>query len=158
MADPAPYANFRFRIKWDGKYVAGISKVGGLIRTTDVVELQQGAPATVAVPSPGRTRYEPITLERGVTQDTAFEQWANQTFIYGAGAAPSPNYRKDIVLDLYNEADQLVLSYQLYGCWPSQYCALPALDASVEAVAIESLTLQIEGWTRDLTVVPPASP
>ncbi len=33
-----PYKNFKFRIKWDGAYIAGVSKVSALKRTTEVIE------------------------------------------------------------------------------------------------------------------------
>jgi len=151
-----PYKNFRFRLKWDGKYIAGVSKVSPLSRITDVIEIRDGEDPGAPFKALGRTRYEAITLERGVTSDPTFEQWANQVFSYPNGAAASTQFRKNITLDLFNEAEQRILSYQLYNCWPSAYTALPSLDAAVDTVAIESLTLQVEGWLRDPAVVPPA--
>lgn len=152
----APYKNFRFRIKWDGRYIAGVSKVSPISRITDVIEIRDGEDPGSPFKSPGRTKYDAITLERGVTSDPTFEHWANQVFSYPVGAAPSTQFRKNITLDLFNEAEQKILSYQLYNCWPSAYVALPCLEAAVDTVAIESLTLQIEGWARDPAVVPPA--
>jgi phage tail-like protein len=156
-----PYKNFKFRLKWDGKYVAGISKVTGLKRTTEVVKHREGGDPSSSRKSPGRTEYEALTLERGVTQDTAFEQWANKVWDYGAGLGAEvslADFRKDILLELYNEAGQLVLSYNIYRCWVSEYQAMPDLDANANAVAIQHLKLENEGWERDMSVVEPVEP
>ena len=153
-----PYKNFKFRVKWDGHYVAGISRVSPLIRRTEVIEHRDGGEQSVSRKSPGRTAFDAITLERGLTHDTDFEQWANQTWQYGAAMGSQTalqSFRKDVVLEIYNEAGQLVLAYKIYRCWPSAYQALPELDANSTAVAIQSLTLQCEGWERDTSVVEP---
>lgn len=156
-----PYKNFRFRVKWDGEgtatYVAGISKVSGLKRTTEVVEHREGGDASTSRKSPGRTSFESITLERGVTHDTAFEEWANQVWKYGNWGANGnlggkemalENFRKNITIDLYNEAGQLVISYNIFRCWVSEFQALPELDANANAVAIQMIKLENEGWQR----------
>jgi phage tail-like protein len=156
-----PYKNFKFRVKWDGQYVAGISKVSALRRTTDVVEHREGGDPSTSRKSPGRTEYEAITLERGVTQDTAFEDWANKVWKLGAGLGSEvalADFRKDIVLEFYNEAGQLVLAYKIYRCWVSEYVALPDLDADANAVAIQHIKLENEGWERDTSVVEPPEP
>jgi phage tail-like protein len=156
-----PYKNFKFRLKWDGKYVAGISKVTGLKRTTEVVKHREGGDPSSSRKSPGRTEYEALTLERGVTQDTAFEQWANKVWDYGAGLGAEvslADFRKDILLELYNEAGQLVISYNIYRCWVSEYQAMPDLDANANAVAIQHIKLENEGWERDMSVVEPVEP
>ncbi len=156
-----PYKNFKFRVKWDGQYVAGISKVSALRRTTDVVEHREGGDPSTSRKSPGRTAYEAITLERGVTQDTAFEDWANKVWKLGAGLGSEvalADFRKDIVLEFYNEAGQLVLAYKIYRCWVSEYVALPDLDADANAVAIQHIKLENEGWERDASVVEPQEP
>ena len=143
-----PYKNFRFRVKWDGRYVAGISKVGALKRSTDVVEHREGGDPSMSRKSPGRTKYEPITLERGVTHDKDFEQWANKVWNFGAGAGAEvslKDFRKDIIIDLFNEAGQKVISYKVFRCWISEYQALPDLDASANAVAIQTNKLENEG-------------
>src|ERR1700761_6105150 len=106
-----PYKNFKFRVKWDGKYVAGISSVSPLVRHTQVIENREGGDPSFAGKSLGRTTFDPITLERGLTQDTAFEDWANLVWRYGAGLGSEValgNYRKDVVINVYNEAGQLV--------------------------------------------------
>lgn len=154
-----PYKNFKFRVKWDGRYVAGISKVSALKRITEVVEHREGGDPSVARRSPGRTKYEAITLERGVTHDVEFEQWANKVWNYGAGLGAETSlkdFRKDLVLDLFNEAGQLVLSYRIFRAWVSEYQALPELDANANAVAIQSIKLEHEGFERDYDVVEPA--
>jgi phage tail-like protein len=147
-----PYKNFKFRVKWDGRYVAGVSKVGALKRTTEVVKHREGGDPSSSRKSPGRTEYEAITLERGVTHDTAFEEWAGLVSQFGAGAGAEmslKHFRKDIRVDLFNEAGQLAVCYKVYRCWVSEYHALPDLDANANAVAIEHLVLQNEGWERD---------
>ena len=156
-----PYKNFKFRVKMDGKYVAGVSKVGALKRTSEVVEHRVGGDPSTVRKSPGQSKFEPITLERGVTHDTEFEKWANKVWNFGAGLGAEvslKDFRKDIIIEVYNEAGQLALAYKVYRCWVSEYQAIPELDASANAVAIQMLTLQNEGWERDLDVTEPSEP
>jgi phage tail-like protein len=156
-----PYKNFKFRIKWDGRYVAGISKCSALKRSTEVVEHREGGDPSTSRKSPGRSKFEAITLERGVTHDTEFEKWANKVWDYGAGLGAEvslKDFRKDLILEFYNEAGQLALAYKLYRCWVSEYQALPDLDANANAVAIQHIKLENEGWERDLEVAEPAEP
>ena len=156
-----PYKNLKFRIKWDGRYVAGVSKVSALKRTTETIEHREGGDPSTTRKSPGQTKYEPITLERGVTHDAEFEKWANKIWNYGAGLGAEvslKDFRKDIIIELYNEAGQNVLSYKVYRCWVSEYQALPELDANGNAVAIETITIQNEGWERDYEVTEPEEP
>lgn len=156
-----PYKNFKFRVKWDGKYVAGVSKVSGLKRTTEIVEHREGGDPSTSRKSPGRAKFEAITLERGVTHDVAFEQWANKVWNFGSGLGAEvslKDFRKDLIVELYNEAGQLVLAYKVFRAWVSEYQALPDLDANANAVAIQTLKLENEGWERDYAVVEPAEP
>ena len=156
-----PYKNFKFRVKWDGRYVAGVSKVGALKRTTEVVEHREGGDPSSVRTSPGQSKYEPITLERGVTHDLEFDQWANKVWNYGSGLGMEvslKDFRKDVIIELYNEAGQLAIAYKVYRCWVSEYTAMPELDASANAVAIQSMTLQNEGWERDYDVTEPTEP
>jgi phage tail-like protein len=156
-----PYKNFKFRVKWDGRYVAGISKVGALKRTTEVVEHREGGDPSTSRKSPGRSKYEAITLERGVTHDVDFEAWANKVWNFGAGfgsEASLADFRKDINLDVFNEAGQKVISYKVYRCWVSEYQALPDLDANANAIAIQTIKLENEGWERDVDFSPPEEP
>ena len=155
-----PYKNFKFRVKWDGKYVAGISKVGMLKRTTDVVKHREGGDPSSSRKSPGRTEYDAITLDRGVTHDLSFEQWANKVWQINGGATEISlkDFRKDIILDVFNEAGQKVISYKIYRCWVSEYQALPDLDANANAVAIQHIKLENEGWERDVSVTEPSEP
>jgi phage tail-like protein len=152
-----PYKNFKFRVRWDGKVVLGVSKVGGLKRTTEVVKHRAGADPSSSRKSPGRTEYEAITLERGVTHDPDFEQWANKVWDFGSvGAEVSlKDFRKDVTIELYNEAGQLAIAYKVFRCWVSEYQALPDLDANANAVAIEHIKLENEGWERDADVPEP---
>ena len=156
-----PYKNFKFRVKWDGRYVAGISKVGTLKRTTEVIEHRNGGDPSTVLKSPGQSKYEPIALERGVTHDVEFEAWANKVWNFrsGLGAEVSlRDFRKDIIIEMMNESGQVVLAYNVYRCWVSEYQAIPELDASANAVAIQMVTLQNEGWERDTAVVEPTEP
>jgi phage tail-like protein len=156
-----PYKNFKFRIKWDGQYVAGISKVSKLGRTTEVVEHRSGGDPSTSHKSPGRTKYDPITLERGLTQDLGFHDWAGLVWNFKAGLGSEvslANFRKDLYLEMYNEAGQLVIAYKIYRCWVSEYQALPDLDANANAIAIENIKLENEGWERDTSVTEPKEP
>lgn len=156
-----PYKNFKFRVKWDGRYVAGISKVGSLKRSTELVEHREGGDPSSSRKSPGRTKYEAISLERGVTHDPEFERWANKVWNFGSGLGSEvslKDFRKDIIIELYNEAGQLAISYKVYRCWVSEFQALPDLDANANAVAIESIKLENEGWERDYDVTEPDEP
>ena len=156
-----PYKNFKFRVKWDGRYVAGVSKVGGLKRTTEVVKHRDGGDPSSSRKSPGRTEYEALTLERGVTHDTEFEKWANKVWRFQAGLGAETSlkdFRKDIIIEFYNEAGQLALAYKVFRCWVSEYQALPDLDASGSAIAIQTIKLENEGWERDYEVSEPGEP
>ena len=156
-----PYKNFKFRVKWDGRYVAGVSKVSALKRTTEVVEHRSGGDQSTSRKSPGRTKFEAITLERGVTHDLDFEAWASKVWQLHAALGSEvslADFRKDIILDFYNEAGQLAISYQIFRCWVSEYQALPDLDANANAVAIQHIKLEHEGWVRDYEVPEPAEP
>jgi len=156
-----PYKNFKFRVKWDGKYVAGVSKVGALKRTTEVVKHREGGDPSSSRKSPGRSEYEALTLERGVTHDKEFERWANKVWNFGAGLGQEvalKDFRKDIIVEVYNEAGQLAIAYKIYRCWVSEFEALPELDANANAVAIQKIKLENEGWERDLDVAEPTEP
>lgn len=153
-----PYKNFKFRVKWDGRYVAGISKVSGLKRKTEVVSHREGGDPSSSRKSPGRTEYEAITLERGVTHDIEFEQWANKVWNFGSGLGAEvslKDFRKDLIIEVYNEAGQVVIAYNVTRCWVSEYQALPDLDANANAVAIQTIKLENEGWERDYNVTEP---
>jgi len=153
-----PYKNFKFRVKWDGKYVAGISKCSALKRTTEVVEHREGGDPSSSRKSPGRSKYEAITLERGVTHDVEFEQWANKVWNFGSGLGAEvslKDFRKDLIVELYNEAGQVVLAYKVFRAWVSEYQALPDLDAGGNAIALEHIKLENEGWEHDLSLSEP---
>jgi phage tail-like protein len=156
-----PYKNFKFRVKWDGKYVAGVSKVGGLKRTTELVEHREGGDPSSSRKSPGRTKYDAITLERGVTHDLEFENWANKVWNFGSGLGAEvslKDFRKDFIIEIYNEAGQLALAYKVFRCWVSEYQASADLDANANAVLIQNIKLENEGWERDTEVPEPTEP
>ena len=156
-----PYKNFKFRVRWDGRYVAGVSKVGALRRTNTPVTHREGGDPSTSRKSPGRNEYEAVTLERGVTHDTEFEKWANKVWNFGSGLGSEvslADFRKDIIIEVYNEAGQLVIAYKVFRCWVSEYQALPELDAGADAVAIQTIKLENEGWERDYEVTEPQEP
>jgi phage tail-like protein len=156
-----PYKNFKFKVKWDGRYVAGVSKISALRKKTEVIEHREGGDPSTSRKSPGRTEYDPITLERGVTHDTEFEKWANKVWNFGSGLGAEvslKDFRKDIIIEIYNEAGQMALAYKVYRCWVSEYEALPTLDADTPAVAIQKITIVNEGWERDYQVPEPVEP
>ena len=151
-----PYRNFKFKVKWDGQYVAGLSKCGALKKTIEKTDWREGGDPSTSRALPGKTTYDAITLEAGVTHDTAFELWANLVNNFQGDAAMSlKNFRKDITIDVFNEAGQKVISYNVYRCWVSEYQALPELDAAGNAVAIQTIKIENEGWERDTSVTEP---
>lgn len=156
-----PYKNFKFRIKWDGKYVAGLSKMSALKRTTKMIEHREGGDPSTNRKSPGRTSYDAITLTRGVTHDLEFEKWANKIWNFGnsLGAEVSlKDFRKDVIIEVLNEAGQVAISYKVFRCWVSEYQALPEMDSNADAIAIQTIKLENEGWERDESVTEPTEP
>ena len=156
-----PYKNFKFRVKWDGAYIPAISRVTGLLRTTEVVEHREGGDPSTSHKSPGRNKFEALTLERGRTQDLEFQKWAGLVWSIGNGLGAEvslANFRKNMYLEFYNEAGQLVLAYKIYRCWVSEYQALPDLDANANAVAIEHIKIENEGFELDTSVTEPLEP
>ncbi|MGE5806269.1 MAG: phage tail protein [Ignavibacteria bacterium] len=151
-----PYKNFKFRIKWDGRYVAGVSKIGALKKSTEPVTHREGGDPSTSRVSPSVWKFEPITLDRGITHDTEFENWANLIYNTNGDAAISmKNFRKDIIIEMLNEQGNVAKAYKVYRCWVSEYTALPELDANAHVVAIEHMVLQNEGWERDIEVPEP---
>lgn len=156
-----PYKNFKFLVRWDNRVVAGISKVGGLKKTTEVVTHREGGDPSSSRKSPGKTEFEAITLERGVTHDVEFERWANKVWNFGEGLGGEvslKDFRKEIRIELLNEAGQVVIAYNVYRCWVSEFNAMPELDANANAIAIQSIKLENEGWERDYAVTEPSEP
>ncbi|MGK5114712.1 MULTISPECIES: phage tail protein [unclassified Geodermatophilus] len=149
-----PYLGFKFKIKWDGQYVAGLSKCGALKRTTEVTTWWEGGDSSGPHQIPGKSRYDAITMEAGVTLDTAFEDWANKVNNFRGDAAMSlATFRKDISIEVFDHQGHKVLAYNVFRCWVSEYQALPQLDASTNAVMISTIKLENEGWVRDTSVV-----
>jgi phage tail-like protein len=158
-----PYKNFKFQVQWDGKVVAGVSQIGPLSRTSQVVSWRDGGDPSAPHHSPGQTEYGPITLEGGLTEDVEFETWANKVWDYPNSAqlgkeVSLADFRKDLTITLLNEAGQAVMAWNVYKCWVSEFHAMPQLDAGANAIAIQSMTLQNEGWFRDSSVKTPDEP
>ena len=154
-----PYRTFRFRVKWDNQYGAGLTKMGALKRTTEMVEFREAGVNITSRKLPGKSSYQAVTLEAGVTYDTAFEDWANAVNDFASHSITAlGEFRKNITVDVFNEAGQKALSYNLYRCWVSEYQALPDLDAGANAVAITTMKLEFEWFERDLAVVESQGP
>ena len=153
-----PYKSFRFLVYFDTSTtpVAGISKVTGLKRSSDVIEYKEAGNMVIRK-GLGRTKYEPITLERGVTHDPDFETWANAAQVLDKGAPSSSlkTLRKEVRIELLNEAGQPVHRYIVHRCWVSEYQALGDLDGGSNAILLEHVKLENEGWERDLSLTEP---
>jgi phage tail-like protein len=153
-----PYKSYAFLVYFGTSTtpVAAVSKVTGLKRSSDVIEFKEGGNGII-LKGLGRTKYEPITLERGITHDTDFENWANaaQVLDKGSPSTSLKNLRQDVRIDFLNEERQPALRFIVHRCWVSEYQALPDLDAGSNAVAIEHIKLENEGWERDLTLTEP---
>jgi phage tail-like protein len=151
-----PYKTYKFRVLWDGKPVLGISKVGQLRRTTNVVPHRSGGENSTDHKSPGRTQYDGLTLERGITHDLEFEKWANLVHPFAGDVAMDlVKYKKELTLEVMNEKGQVALRYFLHGCWVSEAMSIPALDANANAVAVESIKIELDGWERDAATQEP---
>lgn len=156
-----PYRNFRFRLKWQGRHVAGFSKMSALKGSTAPVAYREGGDPSISRRSPGRAEYDAITLERGVTHDPNFEQWMGSLSNLSAGSETTislESLRKDLVIELYDEAGQLAKAWTVHGSWVSEFQALPDLDANANAVAIETIKLENDGWERTDELAEPAWP
>lgn len=162
-----PYKYFKFHVMFEGSTdpVAGVNKVGALTRTSEVVSWSAGGDPSIPHKSPGQVDYGPITLEQGLTASVEFNEWANKVWdLPNAGSAEGGNevsledFRKNITIKLLNEAGQVVMAWNVFQCWVSEYTAVPELDASANAVAIRSMTIQNEGWLRDTSATEPEEP
>jgi phage tail-like protein len=158
-----PYLTYNFLVKWNNAYVAAVTNVSGLTRKTEVVSSHAGGQPQSAFKVPGQTDYEPVRLQRGITTDTAFEDWANKMWLYPNTQALGAevdlvHFRQNMQIEHYDQAGRLLLRYNLYNCWPSEYIALPDLDSQSNAVALASMTIEHEGWDRDLTVTAANTP
>lgn len=149
-----PYKNFKFRVVWDGQVVAGVSKVSALKRTTEVVSHREGGDISTPRHSPASSKYDAITLERGISFAPEFEAWANLVYsTEGDGAVSLANFRKDILIQFLNLQGTVVRVYRVFRCWVSEYTALPELDANGNGIAFETLMIQNEGFERDPDIV-----
>lgn len=152
-----PLKNFRFRVRYSNSTqpIVGVSKITGLKRSTEVIKHRSGGDPGTSYKLPGRTEYEPIVLERGVTTDALeFEKWANKVWSFrnaaGGRETSLQDFRRDLVIDVYDEAGQKVLAYQVYNCWVSEYQPVSDFDANANALSIQHIRLENEGWVRDI--------
>lgn len=152
-----PYRISKFQVVLDGRVVPDIVRVGALRRETETVLYRAGDFPNHLVKAPGLTDFDPIVMERGITHDTTFEEWAELCYSAQGDAAISlKSFRKDMLINLLNRQGTVVLSYRVYRAWVSEYTALPELDAHANEVAVETITIQHEGWERDKSVSEPA--
>ncbi len=153
-----PYKTYRFLVYFGNSTapVAAVSKVTGLKRSSDVIDYKEGGNAII-LKGLGRTKYDPITLERGITQDLDFAKWANyaQVLDQGVPSTSLANLRQEVRIDLLNEAGQPVWRFKIHRAWVSEYQALPDLDAGANAIAIEHIKIENEGWEQDTTLTEP---
>ncbi|MGN6105678.1 MAG: phage tail protein [Kofleriaceae bacterium] len=151
-----PYKAFKFRIVHNNKVVFGVSKVGALKRTTEVVKHRSGGQNSYDYKSWGRTTFDSILLERGITHDHEFEAWANMVATWsGDASANLAEYKRELTLEFLNERGQVAIRYFLHGCWVSEYTAVPELDANGNSIALETLKVELDGWERDPTTLEP---
>ena len=148
-----PYRNFKFRVYFEGKSdpVALVSKMTALKRTTEVVEWRQGGESNTVRKLAGKTKYEPITLEQGLSLDTDFEDWADQVNKWGGTdlSEKDNEFRKELRVEVLDLDGEVVLKYKMHKCWVSEYTAIPDFDANANAVAIKTLKIENEGWEKD---------
>ena len=151
-----PYKNYKFRILWDQKPVLGVSKIGSLKQTTEEIKHRAGGEAGVDHNLPDGASYEAITLERGITHDFEFGAWANKVQISeGDPSTDLADFKSELTLEVMNEKGQVAIRYFLHACRVSEFTTLPDLDANTNAVAIETLKLEVEGWERDADTTGP---
>ncbi len=151
-----PYKNFKFRVKWDNAYVAGLSKMSALKRTTEAVEWREAGGPSIVRKLPGRTKCEPITMEGGLTHDRQFMEWADQVSNpKGDKAMSLKDYRKEVTIEVLNLQSTPAMAFTLHRAWVSEFQAVPEMDANANAVAIEMIKIEYEGFSRDEAVVEP---
>lgn len=151
-----PYKNFKFRLLWNKKTVAGVSKVSPLKRTTEVVKYRDGGDNSHDHKTPGRTSFDAVTIERGITHDTEFEKWATLVHSWsGDTKMDLINFKKELTLEIMNEKGHVAIRYFLHGCWVSEFTAVPELNANANAIAIETMKIELEGWERDVALDEP---
>ncbi len=154
-----PFRTFRFKVKWDSLYVAGLTKMGALKRTTELIEYREAGVNITSRKMPGKTSFTAVTLEAGITYDTAFQDWANLVNDFASHSITDlSDFRKNVTLDIFNEAGAKAVSYNLYRCWVSEYQAWPDLDAGANAVAITTIKLEYEWFEQDASVSESAGP
>lgn len=151
-----PYKNFKFRVKWENRYVAGLSKMSAIKRATEAIEWREAGGPSVVRKMPGRTKFEPVSLEAGLTHDQQFLEWAEQVVNPQGDAAMSlKNYRKEVTVEVLNMQGTPVIAVRLHRAWVSEFQMIPELDANANAVAIQMLKLEYEGFSRDAAVTEP---
>lgn len=152
-----PYKNFKFRVVWNNNAVAGLSKMSAIKRTTEVVEWREAGGPSIIRKMPGRTKCEPVTLEAGLTHDRQFLEWADQVNNPQGDADTSlKNYRKEVTIEVLNMQGEKAIAITLQRAWVSEFQMLPEMDANANAVAIQILKLEYEGFKLDEQVTEPS--
>ena len=152
-----PYRKFKFLVKWEGQYVMAVHKVSSITKSIDAIDWRTGGDSNFGAKVPGLTKWEPITLERGLSADAAFQKWMIEVNRYTkAGGQENEavhNFRKNLQIEMYDLQNDLVMTINVYNAWPSKL-TIADFDAKANELAIEHIELQNEGW--DLT--PGAAP
>jgi phage tail-like protein len=152
-----PYSNFKFRVSWDNQPVAALSKMSAVKRMTEVIEWRAAGDSSIIRKLPGRSKFEPITLEGGVTHDRQFMAWANLVNNpLGDAATSLVNYRKEVIIEVLNLQGTPALAFKLSRAWVSEFQALPEMDANANAVAIQTIKFEFENFELDEAVAEPA--
>ncbi len=149
---PIAKKNINFCVRWDGKIIPGITKISGLQRKTEIVENRSGGDPSMMRRSPGKTEYKPIVMKRSLSSDKEFENWANKVWNLGSGAGLEvslKDFRKDIIIELLDDTGKILMAFNVYRCWPSEYVALSDLDGGDRSFPMEILVLENEGWERN---------
>jgi phage tail-like protein len=147
-----PYRKFKFLVKWNNAVVMAVHKVSSITKSIDPIDWRTGGDSNFSAKVPGLTKWEPITLERGLSADTAFQEWmvlVNKYTKAGLGADEAVHaFRKNLNIEMYSLQNELVMTINVYNAWPSKL-TIADFDAKANELAIEHMELQNEGW--DLT-------
>jgi phage tail-like protein len=154
-----PYRTFKFQVVIAGKSVAGLTKMGALKKTTEVVNWRSAGDPSYQRAMPGGSKFENVALEQGLSHDLVFEEWANAVNNVAEGDAGMSlvKYRRDVVINVLNLQGVPAISYKLKRAWVAEFSALPEFDANnMNTVGIQSITIAYEGFVRDAAVAEPA--
>jgi len=134
---PDPYRGFRFRVEIDGITVAHFSEVSGLQVETETEPYEEGGVNDFVHQLPKRTKFQNITLKRGITDVDELWQW-HQDVVDGNFA------RKNGSIILLDEAGEDTWRWNFTRAFPAKWTG-PDLKADGSTVAFETVELVHEG-------------